>query len=142
MYKLVAQWVRRLPLICDRILNLMSLSNNFLGIIELLGHCNGGNLNINIWALFGYFICPRRKIRFCLFGKEVKRCLSHANVPAFHEHPDEVTLLTLKAHITKKSYAFVICRNILSLSDKQYRSGSDCSCRNIRIWVHTVFPYT
>ena len=27
-----------------------------VGIIELLGHCKGGNFNIHIWAWFGYFI--------------------------------------------------------------------------------------
>ena len=38
-------------------------------IIELLGHCKGGNFKIHIWAWFGYFICSRREIRFYLSGK-------------------------------------------------------------------------
>ena len=41
-----------------------------LGIIKQLGHCKCGNFTIHIWAWFGYFICPRREIRFYLFGKE------------------------------------------------------------------------
>ena len=27
------------------------------GIIELYALCKGGNFDIHIWALFGYFIC-------------------------------------------------------------------------------------
>ena len=47
-------------------------------IIELLGHCNGDNFKIDIWAWFGNFICSRRKIRFYLSGKELISCLSRA----------------------------------------------------------------
>ena len=36
-------------------------------------------------------------------------------------------LLTIKAHITEKSYAFVVCWNIWSLFEKNCRSRSDCS---------------
>ena len=56
-----------------------------LAIIELLGHCKGGNFNIHIWTWFGYFICSRREIRFYLFGKGLICCLSCANVRAFCE---------------------------------------------------------
>ena len=37
------------------------------GIIELLGNCNGGNLNIHIWAWFGYFNGSRREIGFYIY---------------------------------------------------------------------------
>ena len=60
------------------------------GIIELLDHCNGGNFNIHIWALFGDFICPRREIRFYQIGKELISCLSCANMRAFNENPDRI----------------------------------------------------
>ena len=60
------------------------------GIIELLGHCKGGNFNIHIWALFGYFICSRREIRFYLFGKGLINCLSCANMHAFYENHDRI----------------------------------------------------
>ena len=47
------------------------LTHYAYGIIELLGHCIGGNFNIHIWAWFGYFICLKREIRFYLeFSKE------------------------------------------------------------------------
>ena len=39
-------------------------------IIELLGHCKGGNFTIHIWTWFSYFICSIRDIRFYVFGKE------------------------------------------------------------------------
>ena len=72
------------PLISDRVLGpVLSLQ---LSIIELLGHCKGGNFNIHIWAWFSCFICSRWEIRFCLFGKELLSCLSGANVHAFHEN--------------------------------------------------------
>ena len=35
-------------------------------IIKLLGHCNGGNFNVHIWAWFGYFICSIGDDRFYL----------------------------------------------------------------------------
>ena len=59
-------------------------------IIGLFGYCKGGNFNIHISVWFGYFICSRREIRFYLFGKELIRCLSRANVRAFHENPDHL----------------------------------------------------
>ena len=60
------------------------------GIIELLGHCKGGNFNIHIWAWFGYFICSRREIRFCPFGNDLIRCLSRTKVYAFHENSNRI----------------------------------------------------
>ena len=87
--------------------------DNAMCIIEPLGHCKGGNFNIHIWAWFGYSICPGRKIRFYVFGKELISCLSPANVRAFHENPDRIYILNshilnLKAHtcITIKSHAY------------------------------------
>ena len=61
---------------------------NTTGIIELLGHCKGGNFNILVW--FSFFICSRREIGFYLFGKELISCLSRANVHAFNENPDRI----------------------------------------------------
>ena len=60
------------------------------GIIELLGHCKAGNFNIHISALFGYFICSRREIRFYLFGKGLISSLSCANMHAFYENHDRI----------------------------------------------------
>ena len=59
-------------------------------IIELLGHCKGRNFNIQIyiWAWFGYFICSRKETRFYIVGKDLINCVSRANVHAFHENPD------------------------------------------------------
>ena len=59
-------------------------------IIELLGHCKGGNFNNHIWAWFGCFMCSRREIRFFLFGKELISCLSCAILCAFHVNPDPI----------------------------------------------------
>ena len=59
-------------------------------IIEILGHCQGSNFNIQSWARFGYFICSRSENRFYLFGKELISGLSRANVRAFHENPDRI----------------------------------------------------
>ena len=82
------------------------------GIIELLDYCKGGNFNNHIWAWFGNFISSRRDIRVYLFGEELS-CLSHTSMCAFHENPDsiytELDVLTLKVHITKILYAFVVC---------------------------------
>ena len=55
-------------------------------IIELFGHCKGGNFKIHIWAWLGYSIGSRRENMFYLFGKELINCLSSANVRAFHEN--------------------------------------------------------
>ena len=104
------------------------------GTIELLGHCKGGNFNIQIWVWFGYFICSRREIRFYLIGKVLKSCLSRTNVRAFHENPDRMFtldshLLTLKAHI-RKSRMFFLSAEIF-----------EASSSNSLIW-HTACLYT
>ena len=61
------------------------------GINWLFAYCKGGNYNIHIWALFGYFICLTREFRFCLlFGEELLSCFGRANVRAFHENPNRI----------------------------------------------------
>ena len=37
-----------------------------VSITRLFAYCKGGNFNIHIWALFGYFISSGREIRFYL----------------------------------------------------------------------------
>ena len=82
-------------------------------VLEILGHCKGGNFNIHIWAWFDYFICLRKEIRNYHFGKELISCWYRANVCAFYENPDriynELTFINPLSAITKKSYAFVVC---------------------------------
>ena len=74
-----------------------------LVIIELLGRCKGGNFNIHIWVWFGYFICSRREIRVCLFGKELVNCLSHAKLCAIHENCDHRIYAELTFIISRRS---------------------------------------
>ena len=48
----------------------------YTGINRLFAYCKGGNFNIHIWALFGYFICYTREIRlYLLFGEALISCL-------------------------------------------------------------------
>ena len=57
-------------------------------VIEILGHCQGGNFKIQNWAWFGYFIRSRRETGSIYM--ELISCLSRANVRAFHENTDRI----------------------------------------------------
>ena len=84
-------------------------------IIELLGHCKGGNFNIHFWTWFGYFFCSKREIRFYLFVKESRSCFSRANVRAFHENPDCIYTEPLK-HISQKNRLLLSSAEIFEAS--------------------------
>ena len=81
-------------------------------IMEFFGVCKGGNLNIHIWAWFGYFICSKREVRFYLLV-ELLSCFSHAKKRDFHENPDhiytELTFINPLRVYYKKTYTFVVC---------------------------------
>ena len=76
----------------------------------------------------------------------VNKLFSRANVHAFHEKPDRISLashvLTLNGCITKRRMFLLSTETFWSLFNKQCRSRSVCSYRSCLIWVHNVCVYT